>query len=314
MMNIIFYHPTFDSKQWIDGISKRLPQAKVRAWTRGDDQAADYALVWQPPHEMLAPRTQLKGIFALGAGVDAILMQEQRNPGTLPAGVPLMRLEDTGMSLQMQEYTLAAVLRYFRRMDEYQLFQQQKQWRPLAPHEHQSFTIGILGAGVLGQSVAEKLVELNFHVRSWSRSPKNIAGVQSFAGDEQLDEFASGCKLLINLLPNTPQTAGILNKNLFATLRPQAYLINIARGMHLVEGDLLRALDAGQIAAATLDVFVEEPLPGMHPFWSHPRVSITPHIAANTLPEQAMDNIVANILALEEGRTPTGLVDLQRGY
>ncbi|STQ44474.1 Glyoxylate/hydroxypyruvate reductase A [Ewingella americana] len=162
--------------------------------------------------------------------------------------------------------------------------------------------------------MAEKLVELNFHVRSWSRSPKNIAGVQSFAGDEQLDEFASGCKLLINLLPNTPQTAGILNKNLFAKLRPQAYLINIARGMHLVEGDLLRALDAGLIAAATLDVFVEEPLPGMHPFWSHPRVSITPHIAANTLPEQAMDNIVANILALEEGRTPTGLVDLQRGY
>lgn len=314
MMNIIFYHPTFESKQWIDGISNRLPQAKVRAWHRGDDQPADYALVWQPPHEMLAPRTQLKGIFALGAGVDAILMQEQRNPGTLPAGVPLLRLEDTGMSLQMQEYTLAAVLRYFRRMDEYQLFQQQKQWRPLAPHEHQNFTIGILGAGVLGQSVAEKLVEMNFQVRSWSRSPKNIVGVQSFAGDDQLDEFTTGCKLLINLLPNTPQTVGILNKNLFATLRPQAYLINIARGMHLVEGDLLRALDAGQIAAATLDVFVEEPLPGMHPFWSHPRVSITPHIAANTLPEQAMDNIVANILALEEGRTPTGLVDLQRGY
>lgn len=313
-MNIIFYHPTFDSQQWIDGISKRLPQAKVRAWHRGDDQPADYALVWQPPHEMLAPRTQLKGIFALGAGVDAILTQELRNPGTLPAGVPLLRLEDTGMSLQMQEYTLAAVLRYFRRMDEYQLFQQQKQWRPLTPHQHDDFTIGILGAGVLGQSVAEKLVAMNFKVRSWSRSEKTLAGVQSFAGDEQLDVFSCGCKLLINLLPNTPQTVGILNKNLFAKLRPQAYLINIARGMHLVEGDLLRALDAGTLAAATLDVFVEEPLPSMHPFWSHPRVSITPHIAANTLPEQAMDNIVANILALEQGQTPTGLVDLQRGY
>ncbi len=314
MMNIIFYHPTFDSKQWIDGISKRLPQAQVRAWQRDDMQPADYALVWQPPQEMLASRTSLKGIFALGAGVDAIITQEQRHPGTLPAGVPLLRLEDTGMSLQMQEYALATVLRYFRRMDEYQLLQQQKQWRPLTPHQHGDFTVGILGAGVLGSCVAEKLIDMNFQVRSWSRSLKDIPGVKSFFGEEQLYDFASGCKLLINLLPNTPQTAGILNTNLFAHLREHAYLINLARGAHLVEGDLLRALDSGQIAAATLDVFIEEPLPGMHPFWSHPRVSMTPHIGANTLPEQAMDNIAANIRAIEEGRAPTGLVDLTRGY
>lgn len=313
-MNIIFYHPTFDSKQWIDGISKRLPQARVRAWHRDDTQPADYALVWHPPHEMLAPRTTLKGIFALGAGVDAIITQEQRQPGTLPPGVPLLRLEDTGMALQMQEYALATVLRYFRRMDEYQLLQQQKQWRPLTPHQHEDFTIGILGAGVLGSCVAEKLIGMNFDVRCWSRSLKDIASVKSFFGDEQLQAFASGSKLLINLLPNTPQTAGILNQRLFSHLQEHAYLINLARGMHLVEGDLLRALDSGQVAAATLDVFVEEPLPGMHPFWSHPRVSITPHIGANTLPEQAMDNIAANIIAIEEGRTPTGLVNLTRGY
>lgn len=314
MMNIIFYHPTFDSKQWIDGISKRIPQASVRVWHRGDAIPADYALVWQPPHDMLMSRTSLKGIFALGAGVDAIISQEQRQPGTLPPGVPLLRLEDTGMSLQMQEYALGSVLRYFRRMDEYQLLQQQKQWRPLTPHQHDNFTIGIMGAGVLGRCVAEKLIGMQFQVRSWSRSVKEIPGVKSYFGDDQLHDFASGCKLLINLLPNTPQTAGILNKSLFGHLHDHAYLINLARGVHLVEGDLLRALDSGQIAAATLDVFVEEPLPGMHPFWSHPRVSITPHIGANTLPEQAMDNIAANIVAIEEGRAPTGLVDLDRGY
>ena len=157
-MNIIFYHPTFDAKLWIDGITKRLPQANVRAWNAADHQPADYALVWRPPHAMLASRKELKGIFALGAGVDAILTQEQRQPGTLPAGVPLIRLEDTGMALQMQEYALASVLRYFRRMDEYQLFQQQKQWRPLTPHSRSDFTIGILGAGVLGSRVAEALV------------------------------------------------------------------------------------------------------------------------------------------------------------
>ena len=313
-MNIIFYHPTSDAKPWIDGITKRLPQANVRAWKANDQDPADYALVWRPPHAMLAPRTMLKGIFALGAGVDAILTQEQRQPGTLPAGVPLLRLEDTGMALQMQEYALATVLRYFRRMDEYQLFQQQKQWRPLVPHSRSEFIIGILGAGVLGSSVAKALVDMQFTVRSWSRSAKSQEGVESFYGDDRLAAFASGCKVLINLLPNTPHTAGVLNHKLFTNLSHNAYLINLGRGGHLVEGDLLRALDSGQIAAATLDVFVEEPLPGMHPFWSHPRVSITPHVGADTLPEEAMDSIVSNILAIEAGREPTGRVDPGRGY
>lgn len=313
-MNIIFYHPTADAKPWIDGITQRLPQANMRVWNASDDQPADYALVWRPPHAMLAARTMLKGIFALGAGVDAILTQEQRQPGTLPAGVPLLRLEDTGMALQMQEYALACVLRYFRRMDEYQLFQQQKQWRPLTPHSRSDFTVGILGAGVLGSRVAEALVAMQFNVRTWSRSAKSQQGVQSFFGDDQLAAFAGGCKVLINLLPNTPHTAGILNHQLFTHLPHNAYLINLGRGGHLVEGDLLRALDSGQIAAATLDVFVEEPLPGMHPFWSHPRVSITPHVGADTLPEQAMDSIVSNILAIEAGREPAGRVDPTRGY
>jgi glyoxylate/hydroxypyruvate reductase len=226
----------------------------------------------------------------------------------------LLRLEDTGMALQMQEYALATVLRYFRRMDEYQLFQQQKQWRPLAPHSRSEFIIGILGAGVLGSSVAKALVDMQFTVRSWSRSAKSQEGVESFYGDDRLAAFASGCKVLINLLPNTPHTAGVLNHKLFTNLSHNAYLINLGRGGHLVEGDLLRALDSGQIAAATLDVFVEEPLPGMHPFWSHPRVSITPHVGADTLPEQAMDSIVSNILAIEAGREPTGRVDPGRGY
>jgi len=313
-MNIILYTPKSDNKQWIDGISKRLPNAKIRSWHPEDKDPADYALVWRPPHEMLASRTSLKGIFVLGAGVDALLSQEQQQPGTLPAGVPLMRLEDTGMALQMQEYTLATVLRYFRRLDEYQLLQQQKQWKPLVAHQRENFTIGILGAGVLGKQVAQKLIELGFNVRGWSRSAKDIPGVASFYGAEQLHDFASGCKLLINLLPNTPQTVGILNQALFNVLPRQAYLINLGRGMQLVEGDLLNALQQGQIAAATLDVFIEEPLPSMHPFWSHPRVSITPHIGADTLPELAMDNIVANIQAIEAGREPVGLVDRTRGY
>lgn len=313
-MNIIFYHPFFEAKQWLSGIESRLPSAKIRQWRRGDIQPADYALVWQPPHEMLARRVDLKGIFALGAGVDAILDQERRYPGTLPTGVPLVRLEDSGMSVQMQEYVVANVLRYFRRMDEYQLQQQQKMWQPLEPHQHDNFTVGILGAGVLGKSVAHKLAEFGFTVRCWSRTPKQIDGVTSFAGNEKLPAFLQGTQLLINLLPNTPETVGILNQSLFSQLNNRAYVINIARGAHLLERDLLAAMRAGKIAAATLDVFAEEPLPPMHPFWTHPRITITPHIAAITLPEAAMDQVVANIHAIEAGRVPAGLVDVVRGY
>ncbi|ASM11621.1 MULTISPECIES: glyoxylate/hydroxypyruvate reductase GhrA [Serratia] len=313
-MNIIYYHPLFNAQEWLTGIKQRLPQAEIREWQRGDERPADYALVWRPPHEMLANRRDLKAVFALGAGVDAILDQERKHPGTLPAGVPLLRLEDTGMAQQMQEYALSYVLRYFRRFDEYQALQQRQEWQPLDPHSLDDFTIGILGAGVLGQSVARKLTEFGFSVRCWSRSAKQIDGVQSFAGEAQRAAFLDGVKLLINLLPNTPETVGILNRELFAQLSAGAYLINIARGAHLVEADLLAALEQGQLAAATLDVFVREPLPQDHPFWRHPRVTITPHIAAITLPQQAMDQIAANIRALETGHPPAGVVDRQRGY
>jgi glyoxylate/hydroxypyruvate reductase A len=313
-MNIIFYHSLSNAQEWLAGMAKRLPQANIRQWRPGDDRPADYAMVWRPPYEMLAHRHDLKGLFVLGAGVDAILDQERQRPGILPRGVPLMRLEDGGMGQQMQEYALACVLRYFRRFDEYLVQQQQQQWLTLIPHQQNDFTIGILGAGILGKSVAQKLVEFGFNVRCWSRSAKQIDGVQSFAGQAQQAAFLQGTRLLINLLPNTAETAGILNCELFAGLERGAYLINIARGAHLVEDDLLDALEQGQITAATLDVFVKEPLPQGHPFWLHPRITLTPHISAITLTDQAMDQVTANILALETGKAPAGLVDIQRGY
>ncbi|MCK8564617.1 glyoxylate/hydroxypyruvate reductase GhrA [Yersinia ruckeri] len=313
-MNIIFHHPFVEAQQWLNGMQSRLPKATIRQWQRGDNKPADYAMVWLPPHEMLVNRQQLKGIFVLGAGVDAILDQERRHPGTLPAGVPLIRLEDTGMALQMQEYAVSSTLRYFRRMDEYQLQQEQKLWQPLTPHQHDQFVVGVMGAGVLGQSVARKLSEFGFKVRSWSRTAKQISGVESFAGNKALPDFLRGTQLLINLLPSTPETIGILSDSLFSQLNKQAYLINLARGAHLLEKDLLAAMKTGQIAAAMLDVFAEEPLPSMHPFWTHPRITLTPHIAAVTLPEVAMDQVAENIKSMEADRSPVGRVDVARGY
>lgn len=312
-MDIIFYHPSFNTEKWIAGLQQRLPQARIRKWTAGDTAHADYALVRQPPVEMLQGRA-LKGVFALGAGVDDILNQLREHPHMLAEGVPLFRLEDTGMGRQMQEYAVWHVLGWFRRFNDYQQQKSESVWQPLRNHSRDDFTIGILGAGVLGSSVAESLRFWGFPVRCWSRSPKDLPGVTSFHGEAQLDDFLAGSQVLINLLPNTPQTVGILNRKLLGKLRPQAYLINLARGAHLVEDDLLAAIEAGEIKAAALDVFVQEPLAQQHPFWAHPAIAITPHNAAVTLPEEAMDYIADAIRLRETGAMPSGLVDVVRGY
>ncbi|MFS2223917.1 glyoxylate/hydroxypyruvate reductase GhrA [Pantoea sp. B65] len=313
-MDIIFYHPTFDATTWINGLQQRLPQATVRKWLPGDNSPADYALVRTPPLAMLQGRSALKGVFALGAGVDDILSQLKQHPEMLPPGVPLFRLEDTGMGRQMQEYAVYTVLGWFRRFDDYNLQKQQALWQWLENYHRDHFTVGILGAGVLGSSVAQSLKVWGFPIRCWSRSAKQIEGVTSYHGADQLSDFLHGTQVLINLLPNTPQTVGIINRQLLSQLNHGAFVLNLARGAHLVEEDLLAALDAGEIKAAALDVFATEPLAEQSPFWSHPRVTITPHNAAVTLPDEAMDYIAKSILQREAGAMPEGQVDITRGY
>ena len=313
-MDIIYYHPTFDTQFWIEHLQQALPEARVREWKHGDTEHADYALVWHPPVEMLSGRTTLKAVFALGAGVDSILSRLQQHPDMLPSGVPLYRLEDTGMALQMQEYAVSQVLHWFRRFDDYRAQKQQGKWLPLDEYTRDDFTIGILGAGVLGAKVAESLTQWGFPVRCWSRSRKHYPQVESFAGSQELDAFLSGTRVLINLLPNTPETVGIINIALLNKLADNAYVMNLARGVHLVENDLLAALDSGKIKAAMLDVFNREPLPQTSPLWSHPRIDITPHVAAVTRPLEAIDYISSTIASLDRGECPPGQVDLNRGY
>ncbi len=312
-MDILFWHPSFDVREWSELLARALPQARVRVWQPGDEGHADYALVWQPPVEMLQGR-KLKGVFVLGAGVDAILERLRAHPGMLREDVPLFRLEDTGMAQQMQEYAVSQVLRWFRRFDDYQALQAQAQWQPLEEYPRETFTVGILGAGVLGAKVAASLRAWDFPVRCWSRSLKNYPGVESFAGNEQLPAFLSGCRVLINLLPSTPDTVGIINTALLSQLPQGAYVLNVARGAHVVVADLLAALDCGKLSRATLDVFSPEPLAPDSPLWAHPRVAITPHVGAVTRPPQAVEWIATAIGQLEQGAQPGGLVDRQRGY
>lgn len=312
-MEIIFYHPTFDIPYWIAELEKQLPGARVREWKPGDDRPADYALVWHPPVEMLQGRN-LKAVFALGAGVDSILSKLREYPQMLPLSIPLFRLEDTGMGLQMQEYAVSQVLHWFRRFDDYQALKQQARWQPLDEYRREDFTIGIMGAGVLGAKVAQGLQEWGFPLRSWSRSRKAWPQVQSFAGADELNEFLRETRVLINLLPNTAETVGIINQQLLAQLPDGSYVLNLARGVHVVEDDLLAALESGKLKGAMLDVFSREPLPAASPLWAHPRVAMTPHIAAVTRPQEAITYIAGTISQLERGETVSGQVDRQRGY
>jgi glyoxylate/hydroxypyruvate reductase A len=313
-MKILFYMPHSDASGWLHDLTRALPEADLREWQPGDTAPADYAVVWRPPREMLAGRGDLRAVFNLGAGVDAILALEHAHPGTLPRNARIVRLEDTGMASQMAEYVTHAVLRYMRRFDEYARLQSESRWEELDPHPRATFTVGVLGLGVLGAHVARTLASFGLPVRGYSRGAKQIDGVQTYAGQQQFDAFLDGVKVLVNLLPHTPDTHDALNAHTFAKLARGAYLVNVARGAHLVEQDLLDAIAHGQIAGATLDVFREEPLPVGHPFWQEPRITITPHISALTLREDSVEQVARKIEALQRGEEIGGVVDLERGY
>jgi glyoxylate/hydroxypyruvate reductase A len=218
------------------------------------------------------------------------------------------------MSVQMAEYVCHALIRHTREFDAYEADTRAGNWSFRKPLARADFPVGILGLGVLGARVAQAVAQFEFPVLGWSRSPKNIAGVQCLSGAEELDLFLAGTRVLVNLLPLTPETENILNQHTLSQLKRGAYLINVARGRHLVEEDLLALLDSGHMAGATLDVFRTEPLPAGHPFWTHPRITVTPHTSARTLRSESIAQIVGKIQALERGEAVAGVVDLARGY
>ncbi|CAB3784085.1 Glyoxylate/hydroxypyruvate reductase A [Paraburkholderia caffeinitolerans] len=316
-MKILFWLPQADATAWLDGLSRALPGAELRAWQPGDTAPADYAVVWHPPRELFATQPDLCAVFNLGAGVDAILALERESPGTLPRDALLVRLEDSGMAPQMAEYVQHAVLRYLRRFDEYTLQQARREWHVLAPHPLETFTVGVLGLGVLGAHVARAVASLGVPVRGFSRSAKTLDGIETFSGElrgPQFDAFLADVKVLVNLLPATPDTENVLDARTFGKLPSGAYLVNVARGAHLVEQDLVDALANGTLSAATLDVFNHEPLADDHPFWREPRITITPHSSALTLREEAISQVADKIEALARGETVSGIVNTARGY
>ena len=295
---------------WVQGLQSALPQARVSAWSPGAAQA-DWAIVWTPPQQFIDEQPCLQALFNIGAGVDALLKLQ------LPPGLKVVRLDDAGMSVQMAEYVCHAVIRHFREFDGYDADTRAGKWSYRKPRSRADFSVGVMGLGVLGERVAKALQVFDFPVNGYSRSPKQIEGVRSFSGASQFHDFLQSSRILVNLMPLTPETENILNKETLSRLQAGGYLINVARGKHLVEEDLIALIDSGHLAGATLDVFRTEPLPAEHPFWRHPQITVTPHTSARTLRSDAARQIVQKMAQAAAG-TPWeqigGLVDRGRGY
>ena len=306
-MNIAICFDKLDPTPWVQGVQAALPEAHVSVWMPGAPQA-DMAIVWAPPQQFIDEQPGLQALFNIGAGVDALLQLR------LPPGLKVVRLDDAGMSVQMAEYVCHAVIRHFREFDAYEADARLAQWSFRKPRNRSDFAVGVMGLGVLGERVARALQVFEFPVNGYSRSPKQIDGVRSFAGREQLGDFLRASRVLVNLMPLTPETENLLNRETLSQLPSGGYLINVARGRHLVDEDLIALIDSGHLAGATLDVFRTEPLPPEHPFWRHPRIAVTPHSSARTMREQSIAQIVGKMQALQRGEPVRGAVDPLRGY
>lgn len=308
-MTLLFCSTSDDAHLWTGELAKRLPDLEVRVWPdMGDPADIRYALVWKPPPGLLAGLPNLEVILSLGAGVESLLLDP-----TLP-DKPLVRMVAGGLTEDMTGYVALQVLRWQRQLDTFAELQRRGEWKHLVHRPSAELRVGILGLGVLGEASARVLAQLGFRVTGWSRSPKRLEGIDTLHGDEGLAAMLARSDFLVCLLPLTEETRGILGRRTFAALPAGAVVINAGRGGHLVEADLLEALESGHLGGASLDVFAEEPLPPGHPFWNHPRVHVTPHVAAVTHPSQTAGYVADTIRRHGAGEPLPNLVDRGRGY
>ena len=310
-MAILIQIGEFHSQEtWRDGFLAVDPELDLRLWPDVVDPAEiEAVIVWHHVHGSLTQFPNLKVISNLGAGVEAIFHDPD-----LPADVPISRVVDPRLTRSMAEYVLLHVLRYHRRFAENQEFQAARQWKYVPSDDAADTTIGFLGMGALGLHSAEKIRNLGFRVAGWSRTEKSIEGMEMYHGPEGLGPFLGGLKMLVCLLPLTAETSGIINNDLLAQLPDDSFFINAGRGQHVVDEDLLAALDSGKLSGVTLDVFHVEPLPKEHAFWTHPKVTITPHNAADSFPRDVCPQIIGNIKGVLSGKPPMNEVKLDRGY
>jgi glyoxylate/hydroxypyruvate reductase A len=291
-------------------LKQALPHWNIACWPDEPDPAAvTHVAVWAPPRGLIGRFPNLQGIFVMGAGVDNLLQRED-----IAQHIPIFRLTDAGMARQMTEYCLYGLLHYQRQMDLYRQQQSAGQWIQQAARLAADTRVTVLGLGQLGAQVACQLAGMGYRVQGWSRHPHQIDGVASVHGEPALERLLATTDVLFSVLPATAETHHLLNASRLAMLPHDAAIINAGRGSLIDQAALLQRLDQGYLRFVLLDVFEQEPLAPDHPLWQHPRVLLTPHIAADTIAEEAVRQIAANLCALASGAEPTGLVDRTRGY
>lgn len=310
-MNIVFYYPQIHiAQKWAEQLAAQGLEFKAIFWEPEKTIQADYAVVWLPPENFFDQVQGLSAIFNMGAGVDALL----KNP-SLPVALPVVRLDDEEMGLKMTEYVLFYIAHITRNFNQYERLQQNKQWGGPAPYPFfENWPIGVMGFGRVGAHIAQTLRQLGYPVHVWSRQAKQAEGIHCYHGKDGLAAFLNATKILINVLPLTPETSDILNTNTLSQLQSGSYLINIGRGHHLDEQALIAQLDSQHMAGAILDVFRTEPLPAEHPFWTHPNIRVTPHISGPTHSGRAVQQITERIRKLESGQPLDGVVNRETGY
>jgi glyoxylate/hydroxypyruvate reductase A len=299
-----------DPKPWVTALRELDPTLDVQIWpkeSRKDE--IEFALCWNHPEGILRDYPNLRCICSMGAGIDHLLNDE-----FFPKDLPVVRIIDPLLAQSMYEYICTVVMYYFRDFDIYKTQQYQSNWKQRSPKSIAQTTIGIMGLGKLGEYSASKFSKIGFNVIGWSRTQKTINGVTSYAGNGQLGEFLSQVYILICLLPLTNETRGILNLENFSKLPFGACLVNVARGEHLIDEDLMTALNEGQLRGACLDVFREEPLSQKHPFWQHKKILLTPHCSSITDPISVAPQVLKNYRLMKSGSPLMNQVDLFRGY
>nr|MBC7612163.1 glyoxylate/hydroxypyruvate reductase A [Pseudopedobacter sp.] len=309
-MSIAIIFTNKNPDPWQAALKIHLPETVVEVYPSIKDYAAvDFILCWKPEPNVIDKFPNLKVIQSIGAGIDRII-----NTQTIKEDQKVTRMVDENLSNDMFEFLLVAVLGQLKNINLYQQQQAQKMWLPTNYNSIKDFNVCILGLGTIGSFVAGKFVALGFKVKGWSVTRKDILGVESFEGEQEMSAALNGTDILINILPATRQTENILNKNRLKQLNKDAFLINVGRGEHLIEEDLLSLLDEGHLSGALLDVFKVEPLPINHPFWVHPKIQVTPHVASITNIKSAVLTVATNYQNHLSGKPLKFEVSLKKGY
>ncbi|MDT0689143.1 glyoxylate/hydroxypyruvate reductase A [Salegentibacter sp. F188] len=309
-MSFLIVSPGRDPQPWVEALRNQHPGLNIYVYPEDHDkEEVEFALAWNHPRGLFKNYPNLKVVASMGAGVDHITSDKE-----LPENITITRVIDEQLTTDMSDFVLAQVMDHVRRLSYYKSQQTEKTWIRKPYKRPKNTIVGIMGIGVLGTAVGEKLAKNGFKVLGWSKSSKDKEDINTYYGEEGFEEFLPQAEILVCLLPLTTETENILNRELFEQLPEGAYVINVARGEHLVEQDLLRMIGSGHLSGAALDVFREEPLPEEHPFWTEPKIHITPHIASVTKASSVVPQIIENYEHLQEDEPLNNVVERDKGY